>query len=200
MSAERAAHTMQQQIIFSSLYRIQKTSWLDGNGMGLPGWRVRLGLGRHESGVDVIASLEIEPAAAEREPVPGVGITGRLLRLLRLPGDSTVKAIRARRAETTALIRAREKRRTTAGRPAEQWTDSQLRKLAHRLSMKYDGRGGEKLAREFGVTRKALRAAVLRCRKRGFLPQTEGPRKRTTAADYVLFTESQKARANRGPR
>jgi hypothetical protein len=188
---------MQQQIIFSSLYRIQKTSWLDGKGMGLPGWKVRLGLGRHESGVDVIASLEIEPEAAEREPVPGVGITGRLLHLLHLPGDSTVKAIRSRRAETTALIRSREKRRTSAGRPVEQWTDSQLRKLARRLSMKYDGRGGEKLAREFGVTRKALRAAVSRCRQRGFLPQTEGPRKRTTAADYALFMESKKAKATK---
>lgn len=141
---------------------------MDGGHIGLPGWRVSFRLGNHAdaSGVAVVAAMEIVPIDESR--VPGNGITGRLLRQVRLQGHQTNRAVR----QTTRVLDRQPQpggpRRR--GRPARYTTD-----WYRALSLRYNELGPGRrhlLAYEFGMKPTTMRSAIMRCRRMGMLAPT----------------------------
>lgn len=144
----------------------------------LPGWRVTTRMGRAPNGAWVIASLSIEPdgrttAAMLRRAVPGHGITTRMLRQITLRGAAQYGAavLRADSLTPNPPTRRATPRR---GRPPAYSTAHYLRVAArYRALLAADVHEvSRELAREFGLSRAAMRSQVSRCRARGLLPPT----------------------------
>lgn len=162
------------------LHRFERRRWFTER-KALPGWIVQWRYGKTSDGSLVLGGIRISPAytAADRAqmrdhrwtpPVPGAGITNRLLRSLVLTEiQSTATWQRGLRAFWRETDRAEREQRAGArvGRPMARKIDWYER-VASAYKATPQGKKAS-LAKQFRVSESSMRSIIHRCRKMGLI-------------------------------